>query len=615
MSVRHLLRGQALILLGLVIVAEVWAAAVDEAVEARMRKDITFLASDECEGRGPGTKGIDLAADYIANEFKNAGLKSGAGTDNYFQPFTMSGSPKLGAPNSLRFNGPQGQEIELAIDKDYRPLGLTAAAKLTAPLVFVGYGATAEKISYDDYKDLDVAGKIVVLLRKTPRADNTLAPFDDDRSIQHAALRQKLINAGEHKAALVIFVNDRDTAKSGDPLMELEFSGFAAANPSKVPAVQIRRDVLDRMLRSILGVGLREMEQDIDHDLKPRSAPLTGWTASAEVNVSRPTINVKNVVGVLEGNGPLAKQIIVVGAHYDHLGYGGMNSLAKGNKSIHHGADDNASGTTTLIELARRFGQDPNRQGRRLVFIAFSGEESGLLGSAYYCKNPLFPLADTAAMVNLDMVGRLRPDKEANKDKLIVYGTGTAKTFDSLIESLNKKHDFKLQKVPGGFGPSDHASFYAQKIPVFFFFTGEHSDYHKPSDTADRINVAGMRRVASLVEEVAGNLAAVSERPEYVKVASKSSGVSSFKGPKLGIMPGNYGEEKDDGVLVGSVSEGGPAAKGGIKEGDRIIELGGKAVKNLSDYMAQMNVQKKGQPLDVGIIRGGKKMTVKVTLE
>src|SRR5262249_39723377 len=151
--------------------------------------------------------------------------------------------------------------------------------------------------------------------------------------------------------------------------------------------------------------------------------------------------------------------------------------------AIHHGADDNASGTTTLIELARRFGQTPDREGRRLVFIAFSGEELGLYGSVHYCKEPLYPLEETAAMLNLDMVGRLRPDADSGKDKLIVYGTGTAKTFDDLIETLNKKYDFKLQKVRTGTGPSDHASFYVKKVPVFFFFTGDHGDYHRPSDT------------------------------------------------------------------------------------------------------------------------------------
>jgi hypothetical protein len=359
------------------------------------------------------------------------------------------------------------------------------------------------------------------------------------------------------------------------------------------------------------------LEQDIDRTLQPHSAPLTGWTATLEVNVNRPGVPVKNVVGVLEGSGPLAQETVVLGAHYDHLGYGGFGSLARNKDregAIHHGADDNGSGTTTLIELARRFAQRPNRQGRRLVFMAFTGEESGLFGSAHYCKEPLFPLADTVAMINLDMVGRLRPDKESHKEKLTVYGTGSAKTFDGLLESVNKKYDFQLQKIASGEGPSDQQSFYFKNIPVLFFFTGDHADYHKPTDTVDKINVAGMGHIADLVEDLVEHLETVPERPEFVKVPRRpGSGGRMRGGPTLGIMP-EYGAE-GDGVLVGGVIEGRPAAKAGFKEGDRIVEMAGKPVKNLEVYMALMAGHKKGDVFDIGILRDGRKMTLQVTLE
>lgn len=589
-------------------------AATNAIVEDRMRRDITFLASDECEGRGIDTKGINLAADYIAREFKKAGLKPiVAGNPGYFQPFTTAGNARLESPNTLSLRGPLGQTIELKLGVDFQAVGMSAAGKVTAPIVFAGYGATAKEIGYDDFQGIDVAGKIVVILRKTPRADNAAVPFDGEKSAHHAALATKMVNADLHKAAAILFVNDRDTARSGDTLMAFSYTA-TATDGGQLMAVHVRRSVIDPLVQASLGGTLLDIERDIDRDLKPRSTPLAGWTASLEVNVKRNTLALKNVVGVLEGKGPLAKETVVIGAHYDHLGFGTFGSLARDKKpAIHHGADDNGSGTTVLMELARRFSEIPNREGRRLVFIAFSGEERGLLGSAHYCKSPLLPLADTVAMVNLDMVGRLREDKDdKNKDQLQVHGTGTAKTFDLLIEKVNERHGFKLRKIPGGFGPSDHASFYGKQVPVYFFFTGDHPDYHKPSDTAEKINVTGMRRVAALVEDVIVHLAAAPDRPEYVKV---SGGTPSRgpKGPTIGIRPA-YGDDKP-GVLVEGVLDGRPAAKAGLKDGDRIVELAGKPVKDLQSYMVLMATQKTGQPVEFVVLRDGKKIALKVTPE
>jgi hypothetical protein len=299
---------------------------------------------------------------------------------------------------------------------------------------------------------------------------------------------------------------------------------------------------------------------------------------------------------------------VVIGAHYDHLGYGGRGSRTPNSKDIHFGADDNASGTASLIELARRFGAMPNRQGRRLVFIAFSGEETGLLGSAYYCgKQPIFPLADTVAMVNMDMVGRLRDDK------LTVYGTGTAKTFSDLIDELNKKHQFKVTKVATGFGPSDHSSFYSKNIPVFHFFTGIHDQYHKPTDVVDTINVPGVRRITDLIEEVTVALAADARRPEYVKVAGSSSPNRGPSGPRLGVVP-DYADEKE-GLLISGVSAGLPAEKAGLKGGDRIMDINGKTVKNIESYMAIMRGVKMGDQIDVSVLRDGKVQKFKVDLK
>jgi hypothetical protein len=609
-----------------------------------MRKDIDFLASEQCQGRGVNTAGINLAADYIADQFQKAGLKPASPDGGYFQPFTMPAS-KLKAEPTLIVRGPRGLEVELKSGRHFQPMGISSSGDVSASLVFVGYGITAPPSHYDDYEHIDAAGKIVVILRDTPRAGNRFASFAS--RYLHQTFFAKVGNAEKHKAAGILFVNDRDTAQDGDDLLDFSFTSVGAAFGS-LPIAHVRREVLDQMLEST-GSSLADLEGDIDRELRPRSIALNDWSAHLHVQVEHSTISVKNVVGYLEGSGPLATETVVLGAHYDHLGFGGMGSLSGLKKpAIHPGADDNGSGTTTIMELARRFGQMPNRTGRRLVFIAFSGEESGLLGSEYYCKHPLFPLSETAAMINLDMVGRLRPVKEgmwpeilgclnapevgglpgiapltvilqdsqkdwySPKERLIVQGTATARNFDALLTQLNRKFDFKVTKLPGGIGPSDHSSFYAKKIPVFFFFTGDHSDYHRPGDTADKINVAGMRKVADLVEELTERLMEAPDRPIFVKAAEPPQRRYGSI-PRLGVMP-SYGDS-GEGVLLSGVSDGGPASKAGLKEGDRIVEIAGKPVRDINAYMGLLATQKRGSPLEIAIVRDGKKLAIKVTPE
>lgn len=580
------------------------------ASEARLRKDIFYLASDKLEGRGVTTRGNQLAAEYIAAEFQKAGLKP-AGTDgSYFQPFGIAGSGLVKEPRLVLY-GPQGQQIVLKPGVHFEALGLSHSGRLVAaPVVFVGYGITSPDPALDEYADLDVAGKVVIVLRDTPRSDNKFAVAANWRR-KHGSFTEKMKNADAHKAAAILFVNDRDTAADGD---ELQNFGYSAPFPSpvKLPALHVRRSVVEPML----GTSLEGLERDIDRELKPRSQPIDGWNVSLDVEVKRGTdvIAARNVVGVLEGSGKLADETIVVGAHYDHVGYGGPYSLATLKKmAIHHGADDNASGTTSIIELARRLAGAPKTgDRRRILFIAFSGEELGLFGSAHYCKAPIYPLEKTAAMVNLDMVGRAAKDPATGKERLTVYGTGTSEKFDALIESLNKKYDFQLKKVPTGLGPSDQMSFYLKKVPVFFFFTNDHPDYHRPSDTADKINIPGMRRVVDLTEELTVHLATVPEKPNYIAIKGPSM-AGGPSGPRLGIRP-DYGDA-GEGVLLAGVNEGEAAAKAGLKEGDRLLLINGKEVKSVENYMVLMRGHKKGDVLDITILRSGKKESVKVKLD
>jgi hypothetical protein len=606
------------------------------ASEARLKRDVTFLASDQCEGRGPTTKGLVLAGDYIAKEFNKAGLVPGGKDGSYFQPFAVAGA-KLEAPARMTVKSPAGVDIVLRQGRDFNPLGISGSGKAEAGVVFAGYGISArlkmkvvvsvlrvpfigqvvqekeETLDYDDYANLDAGGKIVIVLRDAPRSSNhyLVPPMWKQRN---GALSQKIQNAEKHNAAAIIFVNDHGMVGDGDDLMDFDFHAMVGSS-AKIPAFTIHRAQLQSMLGSV-GESLERVEQDIDRELKPHSVALSGWTADVEARVARSKdmLPLRNIIGYLEGRGPLGNEMIVVGAHYDHVGYGGFGSLAQVKKpTIHHGADDNGSGSTAIMELARRFAAIPNREGRKIVFMTFSGEELGLLGSRHFCANPLIELKDVAAMINLDMVGRMSQDQETKKGKLLVEGYGSAKMWEPLLEQLNAKYGFKLAKNPAVIPYSDHFSFYAKKVPVCFLWTGTHPDYHRPTDTSDKINIPDMRQVVDMAEELIAYMATTKERPEFQQVKTASN-TPRANIPRLGFAPA-YGEDSGDGVLVDAVNDGGPADKGGIKKGDRIIEIAGKPVKNLEGYMSVMGAQKRGEAIDVTVMREKKKITLKVKPE
>jgi hypothetical protein len=596
------------------------------AIEARILDDLKFLAGPECEGRGTETQGLNKAADYIAHHFKQCGLKPAMADGSYFQPFTIKAPAKLVAKDThCTLKGPQGQELVLDLGKQYTALGFSGSGKVNAPVVFVGYGITAREPAYDDFAGLDVAGKVVVILRGTPRAAAKEAnpfPAGADGVNQHATLTTKASNAEIHKAAAVILVNDNANAANNDALRSFNDTAFRA--PVGIPVLHVRRNLVNQMVRGATGGDLADLEKAIDRDLKPQSLALAGWACDVQAGVRHGDIQVKNVIGVLEGEGPLADETIIVGAHYDHLGYGESGSLARGSTDVHFGADDNGSGTVTVMELARRFGAQTNRKGRRLVFMTFAGEERGLLGSRHYCKNPIFPLDKTAAMINLDMVGRYREN-----EKLQILGVGTGTGLEALVEKLNEKHNLVIKKSQGGGlgfgGDSDHSSFIAMNVPALFFFTGLHPQYHRPTDTWDTINVAGIRRVADLVEDIMLALRPQEARPRFAKNgnvaaagnphagADNAGNTPKLTGPTLGIMP-DYGDEKE-GILVSGVTDGRPAAKAGILRDDRIVELAGKPVKNMAAYMTILNSLKKGEKVEVTVIRKGEQKKIAVQLD
>ncbi|HUT12205.1 MAG TPA: M20/M25/M40 family metallo-hydrolase [Thermoguttaceae bacterium] len=606
------------------------AAEETAAIENRLADSARYLASDELEGRSAGSKGLELAADYIAEQFRAIGVKTELFDGKPTQPFEVAVGTEVGQNNRFVFQPPPGENgetteaIELKSGEDFTPISVSSGGEFDLPLVFVGYGITGKKEKYDDYAGVDVKGKAVIILRHEPQQADPKSVFDGTKITAHAPLASKISNAYEHGAAGVILCTDlfevrqnilrshEKPAAESDPLLPFRATGGGPTRKD-FPIVHCHREVLDRILTAALEIDLAKIEERIDADLEPQSRELPGWRITGQVDIVRKTAVLNNVVAVLEGEGPLADETIVIGAHYDHVGTsetGGLLSrlltAASNEDRIYNGADDNASGTAALIEIARSLAGRPEKLRRRVVFIAFSGEERGLLGSAQYVAHPLFPLENTVAMLNLDMVGRLRDDK------LTVMGSGTAKEFDPLLDKINQRHAFTLSKSPGGFGPSDQASFYGKNIPILHFITGGHSDLHRPSDEFEKLNVPGMRRVSRFVEEVAVALADAEERPQYVSIPRGQTSRGGNR-PYLGTVP-DFGAQ-DDGYAVAEVIPGGPAEKAGLRAGDVITQFGQSKIGNLEDITGALSKHKPGDRVKIVVRRSKETLTVEATLD
>jgi hypothetical protein len=587
-----------------------------------LRNDVAWLADPEREGRGPGTKGIEAAADWVARRFAELGLAPPADGDTGLQPFEMTLEAKLGpaAENTAELVGPPDASgsrrvVALTLGEDFTPLAVGGSGEFDLPLVFTGYGITAPAEHYDDYAPLavrdGVKGSAVIVLRQEPQKDDPHGAFEGNQTSQHAALVRKVANASEHEAGGLVFCNDTDA--DGDALMPFTRAG-EGSDRRTIPILQVGRSTLDEVIKASLGRSLSEIQKTIDESLEPQSGPLAGWRIRGRTAIERVQAEGRNLLGLLPGQGRPAeaaavaidpRETVVLGAHYDHLGYGGVNSAAPGDKTVHHGADDNASGTALLVEVARRLAAGPPLP-RSVLFAAFSGEERGLLGSGHYTANPAVPLADTVAMVNLDMVGRL------DGDTIIVHGTGTGTGLEPLVDRLVAAHGLEAAKEPGGFGPSDHASFYAKKVPVLHLFTGSHADYHRPTDTADKINYQGMARLADLVTALVRELASSPERPAYIEVASPQFARGGDR-PYFGSIP-DFGKP-GGGYAISGVSKDSPAARGGLAGGDLIVRVGESAITNLEDFDSALRKHKGGDTVPVVVVRDGAEVTLQVTLD
>lgn len=582
------------------------AAAAVPPDAGRFQANVRELSSPEMRGRGTGTPGLERAARFLAGEFKKAGAGPAPGAKDYFQRFAVTINASLGSRNALTAHLPAGPK-RLKAGVDFQPFNFSGSGRLSGDVVFAGYGITAPEYGYDDYAGLDVNGKIVLVVRHEPQEFDEKSVFAGKNYTRHAQLDSKAVNAKMHGAKAVLFVNDVPNHTDADTLDR--FSRNVGPAHSDLPFVQVTAAVAEEWL-GLAGVTLRDWIREVDGDLKPRSRPLSGLKVELSADVRREARHVPNVVAYLPGE---TDEHLIIGAHYDHLGMGEQSSMSpnEAGKVVHPGADDNASGTAGLIELAHYFAKLPARK-RGVLFIAFAAEEIGLIGSAHYAGNPLLPLDRAVAMINMDMIGRMQ------EERVYVGGSGTGTTLEQILNAAKASHGLKVEATDqGGYGSSDHMSFYIKRVPVLFFFSGIHNDYHRPSDTWDKVNHEGAARILNLIGDIGARLLAAEARPEYVRLtdtrpqasASASMGGGGAWFGSVPDMSSNAG-----GFRLADVRDGSPAHKAGLLPGDVVIEFAGKPVASLMEFTYVLRAHKPGDTVRVKWRRGDQEMESEVTL-
>lgn len=557
---------------------------------------VNYLASDALEGRLSGTPGADAAAKYIAAEFRRFNLQPIGEDGSYFQQFDFIGGVKLGAKNQMTV---EGSSDTLVVGKDFIPAGFSNGGEISGPLAFVGYGISAPQQNYDDYAGLDVKDRVVIALRYSPDSKN---PHSELKPME--ALRYKTLQAREHGAkALLIVTGPEDDPEDVLPKLRYDRAGGEAG----LVVVHITRRLADALLAAS-GQTVATLQQTINTSRQPKSIFVDGRVALT-IDVVKEQRQAANVAALLEGSDSTMKtEYVVIGAHYDHLGRSSEGAMdPEKEDEIRNGADDNASGTAGVLELAQYFAAQTEKPKRSLVFLSFAGEELGLLGSAKYVAAPLKPLASTVAMINMDMIGRLKDST------LVVEGVGTSPVWSEMVERINRTYGFTHRPKKDGFGPSDHASFYGKNVPVLFFFTNLHEDYHRVSDDADKINVAGEAAVVKMVADIATEIANAPAAPQFTKASPDSQPqVRGFR-VAVGTIP-DYAAQAE-GMPISGVRPGSPAEKAGLQGGDVIIKFGSYDIKNVYDYTYALGSFSPGDEVEIVARRGSSKVTVKVKLE
>ncbi|MCB2195249.1 MAG: M20/M25/M40 family metallo-hydrolase [Bacteroidetes bacterium] len=575
------------ILIALVLILNISQSCTTKNIQPEITQDelhdhIDFLASDSLKGRYPGTAEDKVAAHYIAKELSESGLQ--LLYDNGLQDFKITTKLKAGDNNQLSVEGK-----DLSLIQDYIPVMFSSNDSLEAKVVFVGYGFKIEQgnNSWNDYATVDVKGKWVMILRGEPENAVQPLPFS-----MFSGLRSKAITAKDQGAAGVLFVSGEQFDQE-DELLELS----KPEGELDIPVIHLKREVANTILSNCSSRSISEIEKNIQND---QNSFACKSTVKAQTDLVLDYAETYNVAAQLIINPEY--EYIVIGGHYDHLGFGGQGTgtRAPGKHEIHHGADDNASGVSAMLEIAEKLKAHKDTLETNFIFVAFGAEEMGLLGSKYFVNN--LPVDDSLikAMINIDMVGRMKNDKS-----LQIGGVGTSVEGESLLTALNDDYNFKLGFSQEGYGPSDHSSFYSNDIPVFFFSTGAHIDYHTPADSTGNINFDGLFEVSNFIYDFAVHISTSDQEITYQesgpKAPSRNTRNKRLK-VTLGIMPDFSGVEKK-GLRADIVVKGKPAYKAGMQDGDIITAIDGNPVGDVYEYMERLAKLKPGQIITVEVIR------------
>ena len=585
------------------------AAADPEVRSSDLLRHVKKLSSDAWEGRATGSEGEKKASAYIANHFKKLGFKPAGEEGGWFQTVSMPAGYDVDKKTTFKVVGAKAGKrgsLKFELGKDFYPLSPSASGTAEGEVVFAGYGVSAPKQEYDDYAGVDVSGRVVVVLRDAPvkRADKGF-----NRALRrHAAFVAKLKQATDRGAvALVVVNNPRNFARAkARPRPDTVQKRSVGGAVGRIPYVHMTMKAGNRLFPALFGATPAELEERIAGKGQPAAVSVAGkGRIRIRAKIKRKYLLGRNVCALLPAEGrDTVDEVVVVGAHHDHLGYGQWGSLERSpnkRKEIHNGADDNASGTSGLLEAAEYLASRRKELRRSILFITFTGEERGLLGSAYWCDHPTLPLQKIAAMINMDMIGRL------DGRKLFIGGTKTSPAFEPVLRELTEEVGIESTFGAGGMAPSDNTSFYKKGLPVLFFFTGLHPEYHRPSDDWNTLDLDGMEKVARLAALMTERVANLKQRPKFTRADGGGSG------PPRAILGISVGRA-DGGVAVAGVAEGGPAAKAGLQSGDLIVELNGKPTPGAGALRQVMQRCQIGQKVLVRYLRGGKKHEVELEL-
>ena len=564
-----------------------------EISEDEIMNHIRYLSHEKRGGRYPGSRGSKDVIAYIIKQLKSYGIQPGV-KNSFVQPFEINTDIILGDSNYFKID-----DTSLTPETDYIPFSFSGNGTFKGKAIFAGYGFKIETsdLIWNDYESINVKGKWVIVMRHSPERELQHSVF-----LEHSSLHKKMLVARDEGALGIIFVSQVEDSNLY-PLQYLE--GYKDLG---IPVLHLSNNSADKMLKRE-GWTRKKIQNYMNTKLKPLSFNISG-TIKAKINLSQITSRAANIVGLIKsGNREFRDEYIVIGAHFDHVGNGGHSSGSRKPETlaVHPGADDNASGTAGLLELAQKLASQKGRLKRSILLIGFDAEEKGLLGSKYFTENPSVDIRKIKAMINMDMIGRMKDST------FTVGGVGTSPVFENLVDSLSAYKNFKLNKTKPGFGPSDHAPFYSKDIPVLFFFSGFHDEYHTPEDTYKLINLKGQKQILDLVYDVVFNLSRSQKPPSFSEAGPRSRSMTSEPSFKVtfGIVP-NYSSSVV-GLEIDQISNSeGPAAKAGIVSGDIIKSINGNKINDVYEYMERLRELKPGKEVPVEINRDGLKIKLSV---